>query len=71
MTASRLGCVVSSKTLSLVSGPAWLNPGMVGTFGRPPVAMTARANRKRAPSTSTVSWPQKRPWPKNTSTPSD
>ncbi len=69
-TASVLGRAFRSKTVSCVWKPAASRPGIGGTTGRAPVAITMRFDRRRpTPSTSIVSGPTKRASPNCTSTP--
>ena len=69
ITASLAIGAVRLNTDSLVIGAAAASPGMGGTTGRAPVAITARWKRSRLSRTSRVSESRKRPSPRKTSTP--
>ena len=66
----RRGNEVKVNTVSLVRYPASFNPGTGKSLARAPVAITARSNSRRWPSTSAACGPTKRPLPTKTSTPS-
>ena len=70
ITARRGGSSVSEKTVSLVRPPASASPGIGSTAARAPVQTAARANRRTASPTATVSGPVNRASPMKTSTPS-
>ena len=52
MIASRRGCSVNPNSVSFVRYGTAARPGIGGTAGRPPVAITARRNVSVLPATS-------------------
>jgi hypothetical protein len=71
ITVNRRGSSRSENTVSLVRYPASARPGTGSATARPPVAMIARANSSRRPSTSMTLRETNLAWPKYTSTPSE